>query len=96
MILSTAAGEIRRISLTGADFTGAMAVTHCLCERKSFGEVLEWARERGIDSQETVQLHLGCGRHCGLCKPFIEYMLATGVTDVPWPCPALPASTLAD
>ncbi len=67
-----------------------MAVTHCLCERTSFEDILKWARERGIDSQDAVQSGLGCGKHCGICVPFIEYALATGTTRVPWPCPDLP------
>lgn len=65
-------------------------VDRCLCERKSFTELLAMARERGIDDAKKVGEITGCGRRCGLCEPFISYMLATGVTRIPYPCPKLP------
>jgi len=67
-----------------------MPVTHCLCERRSFADVLRWARERGGAELRDVERELGCGKHCGICRPFIEYALATGQPIVPWPCPDIP------
>lgn len=69
-----------------------MQVTHCLCEKKSIAEILAWARERGITQVGPIAAGLGCGTHCGMCVPFIEYALATGETVVPYPCPDLPAT----
>jgi len=67
-----------------------MPVTHCLCEKKAIADVLEWARANQVDELETIREKLGCSGHCGMCGPFIEYALATGVTVVPYPCPAIP------
>lgn len=69
-----------------------MAVTHCLCERRSFADILRWAKARGGADQKTIEREMGCGGHCGMCKPFIQYALVTGETSVPWPCPEIPAS----
>ena len=67
-------------------------VTHCLCENLTIGEVVAWARARRTTDMDTIGAALGCSTHCGMCRPFIEYALATGETAVPYPCPPMPAS----
>lgn len=64
-----------------------MQVTHCLCEKRSIADILAWARERGVSDVAPISAELGCGTHCGMCVPFIEYALATGETVVPYPLP---------
>lgn len=71
-----------------------MAVTHCLCEGKSFRAILEWAEKHRTTSCAEVEAGTGCGKQCGMCEPFIEYALATGVTAIPFPCPPIPAKRL--
>ena len=68
-----------------------MSVTHCQCENLSFEQVLAWAKARGATTVTEIAEGLGCSTHCGLCAPFLAYALATGQTDVPFPCPPLPA-----
>ena len=70
-----------------------MQVTHCLCEKKTIAEILAWARARGVNEMGPIAAALGCGTHCGMCIPFIEYALATGESVVPYPCPDLPTRT---
>lgn len=69
-----------------------MPVTHCLCEKRSIEDVLEWARKHEVTELAVIREQLGCSGHCGMCGPFIEYALATGVTVVPYPCPEIPRS----
>lgn len=71
-----------------------MAVTHCICKRKSLADILHWAREHNADSLPPIAQALGCSTYCGMCAPFIEYALATGETAVPFPCPPIPAKSL--
>lgn len=71
-----------------------MQVTHCLCEKRSIAEILAWARARGVDDVEPIKAGMGCGTHCGMCIPFIEYALATGESVIPYPCPDLPTRTV--
>ncbi|MEQ8821446.1 MAG: (2Fe-2S)-binding protein [Sumerlaeia bacterium] len=68
-----------------------MPVTHCLCEGKSFAELIAWARENGATTLEELAAGQGCSTHCGLCGPYLEYALETGRTVVPFPCPILPS-----
>jgi bacterioferritin-associated ferredoxin len=70
-------------------------VTHCLCENLTIADVVAWARARGTKDMDTIGGALGCSTHCGMCRPFIEYSLATGVTVVPYPCPDIPAGARA-
>lgn len=69
-----------------------MPVTHCLCEKLSLNEILQWAHANEVTELSVIREHLGCSGHCGMCGPFIEYALVTGETVVPYPCPDLPLS----
>ena len=54
-------------------------VTMCLCRRISFEQVLPLARAGGWDLPELMR-ETGCGASCGLCRPYLRRMLATGET----------------
>jgi len=68
-----------------------MPVTHCLCEKKSFAEILDWARQNDALSVDECARALGCSTHCGMCGPYLAWALATGRAVVPYPCPPMPA-----
>jgi len=51
----------------------------CVCRQFPFARLLPLARERGW-TLEDVQRETGCGDQCGLCRPYLRRMLATGET----------------
>lgn len=55
-------------------------VTACICRRTSFSHLLRLAREHGWGLDDLVR-ETGCGGHCGLCRPYLGRMLATGQTE---------------
>jgi bacterioferritin-associated ferredoxin len=54
-------------------------ITQCLCRRASFASLLPRARA-GHWTLETLMAETGCGGQCGLCRPYLRRMLATGQT----------------
>ena len=54
-------------------------ITHCLCRRTSFSDLLPLARAGQWDL-ETLIAETGCGGQCGLCRPYLGRMLETGQT----------------
>jgi bacterioferritin-associated ferredoxin len=44
-----------------------------------FSDLLPEARARGFGLAELSR-HTGCGDQCGLCRPYLGRMLATGET----------------
>lgn len=54
-------------------------VTHCLCRREPFVRLLPQAREQGWTLSDLMR-ETGCGAQCGLCRPYLRRMLATGET----------------
>jgi bacterioferritin-associated ferredoxin len=44
-----------------------------------FADLLPRARARGWGLGELMA-HTGCGAQCGLCRPYLRRMLATGET----------------
>jgi bacterioferritin-associated ferredoxin len=54
-------------------------VTMCVCQRVPFAELLVQARAAGWSLPELVR-ETGCGGQCGLCRPYLRRMLATGET----------------
>jgi bacterioferritin-associated ferredoxin len=52
----------------------------CVCRRVSFATLLPLARAEawGLDELTTAT---GCGADCGLCRPYLRRMLATGETE---------------
>lgn len=59
-----------------------MAVKRCICFDRSFEEVRDIAVRTGGGLLEAHK-QTGCGARCGLCLPYIQYMLMTGDTDLP-------------
>jgi bacterioferritin-associated ferredoxin len=55
-------------------------VTHCICARRSFADVLQQARSAGWVSVEELERQTGCGARCGLCRPYLQATLETGET----------------
>jgi NAD(P)H-nitrite reductase large subunit len=56
-----------------------VAVSMCVCRGMSFGALLPRARAGGWD-MEALMRETGCGGGCGLCRPYLQRMLATGQT----------------
>jgi hypothetical protein len=67
-----------------------MMVSYCTCERFALRDILAWARAHDTTDLTLVCESLKVGRRCGMCCVFIEYALATGLSDVPYPCPPIP------
>ncbi|HAT09681.1 MAG TPA: hypothetical protein DCS97_03620 [Planctomycetes bacterium] len=57
-----------------------MAVTRCVCFRRSFAELVPQARSAGWTTLPQLAAGTGCGTGCGACRPYLERMLATGAT----------------
>jgi len=55
----------------------AIVVTRCVCQRMPFATLLPLAREGGW-ALDDVMRETGCGDQCGLCRPYLKRMLATG------------------
>jgi NAD(P)H-nitrite reductase large subunit len=58
-------------------------VNRCICFRRSFAELKQIAQAKGAKTVEELQQHALFGRSCLMCLPYVEYMLATGETEVP-------------
>lgn len=54
-------------------------VTTCLCRGITFAALLPRARSAGWDLAALMR-ETGCGAGCGLCRPYLRRMLATGET----------------
>ncbi len=59
-----------------------MAVTRCICHNVSFERLKSLAASIGPDF-DALSRETGCGTGCGMCVPYIHYMLQTGKTSVP-------------
>lgn len=56
-----------------------MNIDRCVCRNRRFAELLPLARSGGW-SLATLMQETGCGDQCGLCRPYLREMLATGET----------------
>jgi bacterioferritin-associated ferredoxin len=54
-------------------------ITRCLCKGIAFEQLLPSARREGWSLDELMR-RTGCGTGCGLCRPYLRRMLATGET----------------
>ena len=52
----------------------------CVCRRMPFERLLPLARAGGWGLDEIASA-TGCGAGCGLCRPYLRRMLATGQTE---------------
>lgn len=57
-----------------------VVVTMCVCRRVPFTQLLPLARAEGWGLVELMAA-TGCGATCGLCRPYLRRMLATGETE---------------
>lgn len=55
-------------------------VKMCVCHRKTFEQIYEIAKERGIIKSETLIKEGICGGGCGMCHPYLNKMMVTGET----------------
>ncbi len=56
-----------------------ISITHCLCRRMAFADLLPQARAGGWTLDQLVS-ETGCGAQCGLCRPYLRRMLQSGET----------------
>lgn len=56
-----------------------LTIDRCVCRDVPFADVLPLARANGWSLPELVR-ETGCGGNCGLCRPYLRRMLATGET----------------
>ena len=56
---------------------GGVVISRCICMNRPFTELLPLAREHAWDLQALIE-QTGCGGSCGLCRPYLRRMLATG------------------
>lgn len=56
-----------------------LSITMCVCRRVPFATLLPHARERQWTLADLIR-ETGCGDACGLCRPYLRRMLATGET----------------
>lgn len=54
-------------------------IDRCVCRQMPFERLLRLARENGWDLGVLIR-ETGCGAQCGLCRPYLRRMLATGET----------------
>jgi bacterioferritin-associated ferredoxin len=58
---------------------GGLEITRCLCRGVAFAQLLPLTRQNGWNLEELMR-RTGCGAGCGLCRPYLRRMLATGET----------------
>jgi bacterioferritin-associated ferredoxin len=58
-------------------------VTHCICAKRSFADLLSQARAAGWANVADLERATGCGARCGLCRPYLRAVLITGTTSFP-------------
>lgn len=56
-------------------------VTHCICHKISFEEILEIAERDGLSSLEELRAQNICSTNCKICEPYIQKSLETGITE---------------
>ncbi|MGH7702200.1 MAG: (2Fe-2S)-binding protein [Gemmatimonadales bacterium] len=54
-------------------------IDQCVCRQMPFRRLLPQAREKEWDLAALIR-ETGCGAQCGLCRPYLRRMLATGET----------------
>lgn len=58
----------------------SLLISRCVCRHFPFAELLRLSRERHWDL-DAIMRETGCGDQCGLCRPYLKRMLATGETE---------------
>ena len=78
-------GQCERRKPTVADLdrpTSRVRVERCVCFNQPFTGLLELAREEGLNQDELGE-RTGCCTGCGMCRPYVRVVLATGRTSIP-------------
>jgi bacterioferritin-associated ferredoxin len=57
----------------------AVLIDRCICRNRRFEDLLPEAREHAWSLNAVIRV-TGCGGQCGLCRPYLRRMLATGET----------------
>jgi len=74
-------GEVQAIpELDNA--TTPLRVDRCVCFDQPFEKLLALSQEHGWGFEELSEA-TGCGRGCGMCRPYIRVVLTTGRTSIP-------------
>jgi len=58
----------------------AITITRCVCQRMPFATLLPLARAHQWTFDDILR-ETGCGDQCGLCRPYLRAMLASGTTE---------------
>jgi bacterioferritin-associated ferredoxin len=58
----------------------AITITRCVCQRMPFATLLPLARTHRWTLDDILR-ETGCGDQCGLCRPYLRAMLASGTTE---------------
>ena len=53
-------------------------VDRCICESRTFAEILRLAKKEGLTTVHECQDHKLCGTRCERCIPYMEEALKTG------------------
>lgn len=56
-----------------------LLIDRCICRGVPFAALLPRARAGGWTLEDLIR-ETGCGGQCGLCRPYLRRMLATGET----------------
>lgn len=56
---------------------GSIRIDRCVCRDTAFASI-QAAAWKGNWSLEDLMRETGCGAQCGLCRPYLRRMLATG------------------
>jgi bacterioferritin-associated ferredoxin len=56
---------------------GAVSIDRCVCEGKSFCDLVALARALDLDLAALAERE-GCGTHCGWCVAYLRRALASG------------------
>ena len=59
-----------------------MAVDRCICHNITFARLKEHSQRCGLEFH-ALSILTGCSTNCGMCKPYILQMIATGQTAFP-------------
>jgi bacterioferritin-associated ferredoxin len=59
-------------------WNNGIMVDRCICFQKTFAELKQIAEAEGAYEIEALQRHVDFGLRCGLCKPYVARMFATG------------------
>ena len=58
-------------------------VDRCICHDVPFTEILVWAADRASTDLADIEDEYGCGGSCGMYRPYLKRVLATGDSCIP-------------